>query len=104
MRRRVGCVLSGTSLFYAIILYPQPFFLLLGAAGPCQPNLLGAASPKRMWLLCHQGIFLLEEEEGGWQEGTVSMAGRGSPPRHFFVCLFIFAFRTEITVLVFNDV
>lgn len=77
-------VLSGISSFYAIILYPQPFLLLLGAAGPHQPNLLGAASPRRILGSVSPG------NEGGWQEGTVPMAGKGSPrPFYLFVCLYL---------------
>lgn len=90
-------VLSGISSFYAIILYPQPFLLLLGAAGPHQPNLLGAASPRRILGSVSPG------NEGGWQEGTVPMEGKGVPGH--FICLFVYICISQgITVLLFNDV
>lgn len=82
-------VLSGISSFYAIILYPQPFLLLLGAAGPHQPNLLGAASPRRILGSVSPG------NEGGWQEGTCSNGRERESQAILFVCLFIFAVHRE---------
>lgn len=73
-------VLSGIRLFYAIIFYPQTFFLVSG--GPHQPNPSGAISPKRIWLLCHQRM----RREGG-KRGQFQWQGKGVPG-HFF-CLFI---------------
>lgn len=76
----------------------NPFFLLLEAAGPHEPNPLGAASPKRMWLLCHQGM----RREGG-KRGQLQWQGKGVPGHSF--CLFIYiCILHGITVLVFNDV